>query len=215
MAVVTALRPTRGGVAVDLDGVTWRTFPVAVVVEVRSRCRPGARSPAGARARPGAAPPPGEQVAVRALSRREHSRSVARHAARTRGVVDTVRADVLQRAERGGLVDDRAVRRASRTAARRAWRRRPADRRRPRATRSRRGGRAGCCLAPQPEAERAAAIVERRGRSARTLRYLAVTRVLRRLARAADCGYRERSATMSGLHPDFPANAQFRARLKP
>ena len=34
MAVVTGLRPTRGGVAVDLDGVTWRTFAVAVVVVV-------------------------------------------------------------------------------------------------------------------------------------------------------------------------------------
>ena len=54
----TALRPTRGGVAVDLDGVTWRTVAVAVVVEAgrgvgrscvaRRRVRsPGRAPPAG------------------------------------------------------------------------------------------------------------------------------------------------------------------------
>ena len=75
MAVVTALRPTRGQVAVEVDGRTWRTFPVAVVVEAGLGVgleldRPRARALARARRRHH-----GEQVALRALSRREHSRA--------------------------------------------------------------------------------------------------------------------------------------------
>ena len=120
MAVVTALRPTRGGVAVDLDGVTWRTFAVAVVVEAGLGVgleldRPRARALARARRRHRA-----EQVAVRALSRREHSRRSLDMRLERAGVGDTVRADVLERAERGGLVDDQrfAERRARQLAER-------------------------------------------------------------------------------------------------
>ena len=173
MAVVTALRPTRGGVAVDLDGVTWRTFAVAVVVEAGLGVgleldRPRARALARARRRHRA-----EQVAVRALSRREHSRRSLDMRLERAGVGDTVRADVLQRAERGGLVDDQrfAERRARQLAERGAGDllivedlvRQGLDE-----------AVARTALSDlQTEAERASAIVERRGRSARTLRYLA------------------------------------------
>ncbi|HEX6725345.1 MAG TPA: regulatory protein RecX [Gaiella sp.] len=173
MAVVTALRPARGGVAVELDGGAWRTFPVTVVVEAglgvgseldRGRVRALARARRRHRA---------EQVAVRALSRREHSRASLDARLGRAGIDDTVRAEVLERAERGGLVDDArfAEQRARQLAERGAGDllivddlvRQGVDDAGARAA-------VGLLLA---EAERAAAIVERRGRSARTLRYLA------------------------------------------
>ena len=173
MAVVTALRPTRGGVAVDLDGVTWRTFAVAVVVEAGLGVgleldRPRARALAQARRRHRA-----EQVAVRALSRREHSRRSLDMRLERAGVGDTVRADVLQRAERGGLVDDQrfAERRARQLAERGAGDLLIVD------DLVRQGLDEAVARTAvsdlKAEAERATAIVERRGRSARTLRYLA------------------------------------------
>ena len=58
MAVVTALRPTRGGVAVELDDVAWRTFPVAVVVEAGLGVGLELDRRACAGTRPGAAPSP-------------------------------------------------------------------------------------------------------------------------------------------------------------
>ena len=173
MAVITALRPTRGGVAVDLDGVAWRTFPVAVVVEAGLGVgleldRPRARALARARRRH-----QGEQIAVRALSRREHSRASLDTRLERAGVGDTVRAEVLQRAERGGLVDDErfAERRARHLAERGAGDLLIVD------DLVRQGVDEGVARTAvgdlSAEPERAAAIVERRGRSARTLRYLA------------------------------------------
>ena len=89
------------------------------------------------------------------------------------GVGDTVRAEVLQRAESGGLVDDArfAERRARQLAERGAGDlsivddlvRQGIDEAVARTAVSKLAN----------EAERAAAVVERRGRSARTLRYLA------------------------------------------
>ena len=173
MAVVTALRPTRGGVAVELDGVAWRTFAAAVVVEAGLGVglelhRPRARALARARRRH-----QGEKVAVRALSRREHSRASLDTRLERAGVGDTVRAEVLERAVSGGLVDDErfAEHRARHLAERGAGDllivgdlvRQGVDEG---VARTAVGGLSA-------EAERAAAIVERRGRSARTLRYLA------------------------------------------
>ena len=173
MAIVTALRPARGSVAVELDGGVWRSFAVAVVVEagvgvgvelVRARARALAR----ARRRLH-----GEQVAVRALSRREHSRTSLDARLERAGVGDTVRAEVLQRAESGGLVDDErfAERRARQLAERGAGDLLIVD------DLVRQGvdeavARTAVGALPT-EAERAVAIVERRGPSARTLRYLA------------------------------------------
>jgi regulatory protein len=173
MAVVTALRPTRGGVAVDLGGVTWRTFAIAVVAEAglgvgleldRGRARALARARRRHRA---------EQVAVRALSRREHSRTSLEARLERAGVGDTVRAEVLQRAESGGLVDDVrfAEHRARQLAERGAGDLLIVD------DLGRQGVEEAVARAAvarlAPETERIAAIVERRGRSTRTLRYLA------------------------------------------
>jgi len=173
VAVVTALRTTRGGVAVELDGHAWRTFPVAVVVEAGLGLgleldRPRARALARARrAHHGA------QVALRALARREHSRASLDIRLEGAGVGDTVRAEVLERAERSGLVDDErfAERRARQLAERGAGDLLIVD------DLVRQGvddsvARAAVRCLPV-EANRAAAVVERRGRSARTLRYLA------------------------------------------
>jgi len=173
VAVVTALRTARGGVAVELDGLAWRTFPVAVVVEAGLRLgleldRPRARALARARrAHHGA------QVALRALARREHSRASLDIRLEGAGVGDTVRAEVLERAERSGLVDDErfAERRARQLAERGAGDMLIVD------DLVRQGvddSVARVAVGRLPvEANRAAAVVERRGRSARTLRYLA------------------------------------------
>ena len=173
MTVITALRPTRGGVAVDLDDVLWRTFTVAVVVEAGLGVgleldRPRARALARARRRH-----QGEQIAVRALSRREHSRASLDLRLERAGVGDTVRAEVLQRAESGGLVDDErfAERRARQLAERGAGDLLIVD---DLVGHGVDEAVARTAVGDLPtEAARAAAIVERRGRSARTLRYLA------------------------------------------
>ena len=173
VAIVTALRPTRGGVTVDLDGVAWRTFAVAVVVESGlgeglELDRPRARALARARRRH-----QGEQIAVRALSRRDQSRKSLDMRLERAGVGDTVRAEVLQRAESGGLVDDArfAERRARQLAERGAGDLSIVDDLVRQGIEEAVARTAVSKLAN--EAERAAAVVERRGRSARTLRYLA------------------------------------------
>ena len=173
MAVVTALRTTRGGVAVELDDHAWRTFPVAVVVEAGLGVgleldRPRARALARARrAHRGA------QVALRVLARREHSRASLDMRLEGAGVGDAVRAEVLERAERSGLVDDErfAERRSRQLSERGAGDLLIVD------DLVRQGlddavARAAVGQLPG-EADRVAAIVEHRGRSARTLRYLA------------------------------------------
>ena len=75
MTIVTALRPTPAGVVVELDGVVWRTLPVDAVVDaglgvglVLDRARAVALARARRRSR-------ADDVAVRALARREHSRT--------------------------------------------------------------------------------------------------------------------------------------------
>ncbi len=173
MAVITALRPTRAGVAVELDDDAWRTFPVAVVVAAGlavgaelDRCR--ARALARARRRHHA-----EQVAVRALSRREHSRASLATRLEQAGVDDALRDEVLERAESGGLVDDErfAGHRARQLAERGAGDLLISD------DLARQGvdeAVARRVVGDLPaEADRVAAIVERRGRSVRTLRHLA------------------------------------------
>lgn len=172
MAKVTALRQGRSGVAVELDGVVWRTLPAAVVVEAglavgRQLDRTQARSLARARRHHRA-----EQVAVGALARREHSRASLGLRLERAGVAEAIRDAVLDRAERGGLVDDArfADRRAGQLADRGAGNllvlddllRHGVDEATARAA----------VAGLVPEAERAAAIVERRGKSVRTLRYL-------------------------------------------
>jgi regulatory protein len=112
-------------------------------------------------------------VAVRALSLREHSRASLDIRLERAGVRDTVRAEVLERAESGGLVDDErfAERRARQLAERGAGDLLIVD------DLLRQGvddAVAQAAVRGLPaEANRATVIVERRGRSVRTLRYLA------------------------------------------
>lgn len=173
MATITALRETRAGVAVALDGARWRTLPVDAVVEARLGIgleldRDRARTLARALRRHRA-----EQVALRALTRREHSRaSLDARLARV-GVPDAGRRAVVERAEGAGLVDDRrfATRRARQLAERGAGDLLVLD------DLARQGIREeiarAATAALEPEAGRAARIVESRGASARTVRYLA------------------------------------------
>lgn len=116
MAVVTGLRETRGGrVAVELDGVRWRTLPVEVVARVqlatgeeldRPRLRELARELRRTRA---------VSSALRAVSRRDLSSQRLRERLQHRGIPPTEREEALGALERAGFVDD--ARYASRRAA--------------------------------------------------------------------------------------------------
>ena len=176
MVVVTALRPTRGGVAVELDGVAWRTFPVAAVVEAglgvgleldRPRARALARARRRHRGRTGRRAGP---RAARAFA------GVARHAARPRrgrrrGPCRSARA---RRAQSVSSTTTRFAERRARQLAERgagdllvARRSRASGRRRAQSARA-----AGRQHFPRRRSA-PRRIVERRGLSARTLRYLA------------------------------------------
>lgn len=173
MHTVTALRQARAGVLVELDGAPWRTFPVDAVAAAqlgvgRDLDRVTARALARALRRHRA-----EQVALRALARREHSRASLDDRLARVGVPDANRRDVVQRAADAGLVDDGrfAERRARQLAERGAGDLLVLD------DLARSGvpedvARAAAAVL-EPESERAARIVESRGVSARTLRHLA------------------------------------------
>jgi regulatory protein len=115
MPVVSGLRELRGGrVAVELDGVRWRTIPADVVVRVRlgvgeeldrPRLRELARELRRARA---------VDTALRALSRREQTTAELDRRLRDRRFAPGLREETLNRLEHVGLVDDEryAMRRA-------------------------------------------------------------------------------------------------------
>jgi SOS response regulatory protein OraA/RecX len=121
LPTVTALREDRRGrVAVELDGVAWRTLPADVVVragvqlgkrleraDLRLVRRELRRSEALA-------------VATRALGHRDRSRADLRLRLEQRGVLAHARDEALAALERTGLVDD--ARFASSRAAERAQR---------------------------------------------------------------------------------------------
>ena len=108
MRTVTALRATRDArVAVELDDRPWRVVPAIAVVEAgltvgspleRTQARTLARALRRDRA---------EGVAVRALARRERSRSELEERLERAGVREARPArETLDRAARAGLVDD-------------------------------------------------------------------------------------------------------------
>lgn len=106
MRIVTALRPLRGSVAVELDGCAWRTVPLAAAAAAglsvgreldRERARTLGRALRRERAR---------DTAVRALARRDHSRASLDARLRRAGVRPREREETLAVAERAGLVDD-------------------------------------------------------------------------------------------------------------
>ena len=173
MATVTALRARRGRVAVELDDVPWRTLPVQAVVEARlgvgvpldrERARALARALRRARA---------ADLAVQALARRDRSRADLDARLAHAGVRAAERAETLDRADETGLVDDGryARARASALAERGAGDLLVLD------DLERHGVGADLARAAVAELEPAAARAERilaaRGRSTRTLRYLA------------------------------------------
>jgi regulatory protein len=173
MATVTALRARDGRVAVELDGRPWRTLPAAAVLEAglavgASLGREQARTLARAVRRERAT-----AVAVRALARRERSRKELDERLARVGIRDDQRRETLERALRAGLIDDGrfAEARARELAGRGAGDLLVLD------DLARHGlddalARATVALL-EPEVVRAARIVDARGRSPRTLRYLA------------------------------------------
>jgi regulatory protein len=173
MPVVTALRPVGARIAVELDGAPWRTLPIDAVATVglapgteldRVRARALAQALRRGRA---------EEVALRALARRDHSRATLDARLARAGVAERERRDVIERAEQSRLVDDSrfAQMRAAHLAARGAGDALILD------DLSRSGideavaSTAVDSLAP--ESERAAGIISARGASSRTIRYLA------------------------------------------
>jgi regulatory protein len=173
MPTVTALRPSGRHVAVELDGRSWRTFPAAAVVEAgvmvgialdRERIRQLARARRRARA---------DEAAVRALSRRDRTRSELDSRLERVGVRPAERQETLERASRAGLVDDArfATARARTLAERGAGDLLVLDDLEQRGVDSEIAQEAVSQL--EPEADRAVRILEARGRTRRTLRYLA------------------------------------------
>ncbi len=173
MATVTALRPQRGLVAVELDGRPWRTVPVAAAADARltlgceldrERARCLGRALRRHRAR---------HVAVDAVSRREHSRATLAARLERRGVRAQERDHAVEAAARAGLVDDGrfAEIRARALASRGAGDLLVLD------DLERNGVNEAMARAAiadlEPEHVRAERIVAARGLSARTVRYLA------------------------------------------
>ena len=174
MRTVTALRATRGGrVAIELDERPWRVVPASAVVDAgltvgspveRAQARVLARALRQDRA---------ERVTVRALARRDRSRSELEDRLVRAGVREADRRTTLDRAARVGLVDDgRFARARARSLAERGagdaliledLARHGVD-----------DGAARAAVSElDPEDARAARIVEERGPTARTLRFLA------------------------------------------
>jgi len=173
MPIVTALREVRGKVAVELDGAPWRTLAPEAVLETRLAVgreldRSCARALARALRRQRA-----ESVALRALARHDRSRASLDARLAGAGVAAAERQHVLGRAERSGLVDDArfAATRARQLAERGAGdllvladlERQGVDEHVAR----------DAVVALDPEADRAARIIARRGATPQTLRYLA------------------------------------------
>lgn len=173
MKTVTALRAdSPGRVAVELDGGRWRTLPLEAVVKARLAAgapldRPRARELAREIRRLAAL-----GRAVSALRRSDRSAAELDATLRGRGVAPAERERALDSLGRAGLIDDARVARTRATSL--------AERGNGNALirhdLEQRGIAPGIVDAVleeiAPESERALAIVARRGRSARTARYL-------------------------------------------
>ncbi len=174
MRTVTALRAAADArVAVELDDRPWRVVPAIAVVEAglsvgHPLARTQARTLARALRRDRA-----EAVAIRAVARRERSRSELEARLERAGVREHDRRETLDRAARTGLVDDArfAQMRAEALAERGAGDALILD------DLARHGVddvTAQSAVSGLPaESARAARIVTARGRTAKTLRYLA------------------------------------------
>jgi len=172
--VITALRARgHGRVAVELDGAPWRVVPLEAVygaglVVGRTLDRPTARLLGRELRRLRA-----QATALRALRARDHTAASLERRLATRGTGVTVRRDTVEAAQRAGLVDDRrfAFRRAEQLASRGSGDLLIGD------DLERQGVPPElvrlAIAALEPEADRAGTIVEARGSSPKTARYLA------------------------------------------
>jgi SOS response regulatory protein OraA/RecX len=172
--VITALRERpRGRVEVDLDGRSWRVVPADAVVRAglavgRSLDRETARA-LGRELRRSAA----LATAVRALRYGDYSRSRLETRLAARGASAATRQDALETLERAGIVDDaRVAASRARVLAGRGF-----------GDTAIRGSLADEGLAPEvvdealatldPEPERARRLLDERGATAKTVRWLA------------------------------------------
>jgi SOS response regulatory protein OraA/RecX len=172
--VVTALRARgRDRVAVELDGRPWRVVPLEAVYAAGLAVggpldRVSARAVGRALRRADA-----RGAALRALRTRDHTTASLEQRLTARGTVASVRRETIAAVERAGLVDDRrfALQRAAYLAARGAGDLLVDD------DLSRHGVPADVAReaidALEPESIRIEGIVEARGSSPRTARYLA------------------------------------------
>ena len=172
--VVTALRARGPGrVEVDLDGRPWRVVPLeaayAAGLSVGSALD---RAPARALRRE-LRRLEAQGVALRALRARDHTAASLEQRLADRGTARTVRQETLEAVQRAGLIDDRrfAASRAALLAQRGAGDLLIAD------DLERRGVPTDAAHIAidglEPESARAAALIDGRGRSPRTARYLA------------------------------------------
>ncbi len=172
--VVTALRARgQGRVAIDLDGRPWRVVPLEVVYAAglgvgRSLDRQSARALRRELRRVEA-----RYVALRALRARDHTTVSLEQRLADHGTAPAVRKETVEAVRRAGLVDDQrfATSRAALLAARGGGDVLISDD-------LERHGVSGDTTRIaighlEPEADRAARIIEARGRSPRTARYLA------------------------------------------
>jgi SOS response regulatory protein OraA/RecX len=170
--MVTALRERRRSVAVEVDGILWRTLPIDVAVRAglvegleldRPRLRALRRELRRAEAL---------GVATRALRRRDLSRRAVEERLAGRAP-PRARAEALATLERAGVVDDRRVASArAMTLAERGYG--DAAIRHDLAVRGLEPEQIEPALAAiEPESARAAAIVARRGAGPKTARHLA------------------------------------------
>jgi regulatory protein len=174
MAVVTALRSAgRGGVRVELDGVAWRTLPLEVVVRAglaagRELDRPRARELRRQLRRHQAL-----DASASALRRRDLSAQELEERLRRRRVAPTEWDRAIETLERAGIVDDaRFAGSRARALAERGYGDAAI-----RADLEQRGVApddvAEAIASLEPERQRAAAVVARRGGGVATARLLA------------------------------------------
>ncbi len=172
--VVTALRARGPGrVAVELDGRLWRVLPLEAVHAGDLAIGVGLDRPSVRALRRELRRVEARDVALRALRSRDHTAASLEQRLADRGTAPGVRRETVAAAQRAGLVDDRrfAGGRAALLASRGAGDLLIGD------DLERHGVPADTIRAAidglEPESIRAAAIVEARGASPRTARYLA------------------------------------------
>jgi SOS response regulatory protein OraA/RecX len=194
VSIVTALRARGSGrVAVELDGRPWRVVPLEVVYAAGLAVGGGLDRASARALRRELRRVEARGEALRALRARDHTRASLERRLADRGTAPAVRRETVEAVRRAGLIDDQrfAATRAALLARRGAGDLLIADD-------LERHGVPGDAVhiaigGLEPESARATAIIEARGRSPRTARYLAAK------------GFSE--ATLEALVADLAADA--------